>query len=155
MHASPKRQAGSQAGQDTQAIERGTLAHALTRAAGPRDPERAPRVGYPQDAATAGLICHAHACGRPGVKCTTRAGSKTKDRTNEKATPKLQLSWWHQHHPEKALMLAAYPPEDTPSHVAQAPAEIIARPHLRFSRNCKAASLRSGAPKQQAKSSVL
>jgi hypothetical protein len=41
-------------------------------------------------------------------------------------------SWWH--HPEKALMLAAYPPEDTPAlHLRSR----IARPHPHLSKNCK------------------
>jgi len=69
--------------------ERGTRAHAVTRAAGgPGRPgpgaERAPRVGYPLDAIPSGrpASCHAHACGRrPGGKCSAR--SKTKDRTRK------------------------------------------------------------------------
>ena len=57
--------------------ERGTRAHAL--ALPDRDPgpgaERAPRVGYPRDAAPyvrpASCRAHAHACGRrPGGKCS-------------------------------------------------------------------------------------
>jgi hypothetical protein len=134
--------------------ERGTRAHAL--ALPDRDPgpgaERAPRVGYPRPEMPPRTSGRPHVVlmlmrvgAGPGESAVHAAKLKTERESHAKVAVELVASA----SPRESANARRISAGRYPSPVAQAPAEVIARPHPRLSRNCKA-SLRSGQSRRKA-----
>lgn len=145
VHASPKRQAG----RGTQASEEHERMHSRCRT-GTRDPERRGHLAsdipeMPPRTSGRPHVMLMHVGAGPGESAVHAAKLKTERESHAKVAVELVASA----SPRESANARRISAGRYPSPVAQAPAEVIARPHPRLSRNCKA-SLRSGQSRRKA-----